>query len=344
MVRKIEEKNYAISMVRLIATALIVLCHIERFFEHPLALWFNVGVQIFLCMSGYLYGQKKLNGDELSFYKKQFSKILLDYYIVIIPMIILYYICAKSVFSWVPAARTLFAYGPPFILGGGHLWYVQFCLVCYLFTPLLARIFDKIFEGAVKEIVIKSILFGILVFILFETFFRYFTSAWIMCYVFGFFLGRLFGERRYLCLSRGVTLIIIALAIIMNTIQIVQDYILHYELTEMTSLFYLYFCNYAHTFLGCSLFVILKIFFSHIFGEGCPFVIQTICSWSDRISYDIYLVHEFFLEGPFALIAITACVPINIAIFLTATIMSAVLINQVSALTIRWLKRNRFLQ
>lgn len=221
---------------------------------------------------------------------------------------------------------------------------MQFCLVCYLFTPLLARIFDKIFEGTIKEIVIKSILFGILVFILFETFFRYFTSVWIMCYVFGFFLGRLFEERKYLRLSRGVTLIIIALAIIMNTIQILQDYVLYYEFTEMTSLLYLYFCNYAHTFLGCSLFVILKVLFSHIFGEGCPLVIQTICSWSDRISYDIYLVHEFFLEGPFALIAITACVPINIAIFLTATIMSAVLINQVSALTIRWLKRNRFLQ
>lgn len=131
MVRKIEEKNYAISMVRLIATALIVLCHIERFFEHPLALWFNVGVQIFLCMSGYLYGQKKLNGDDLSFYKKQFSKILLDYYIVIIPMIVLYYICAKSVFSWVPAARTLFAYGPPFILGGG-----AFVVCAVLFSVL----------------------------------------------------------------------------------------------------------------------------------------------------------------------------------------------------------------
>ena len=40
--------------------------------------WFNVGVQIFLFMSGWLYGKKKID-DPVSFIKKNSFKILKDY-------------------------------------------------------------------------------------------------------------------------------------------------------------------------------------------------------------------------------------------------------------------------
>ena len=140
MLNETKEKDYAISIVRLIATTLIVLCHIERYFGHPLTQWLNVGVQIFLCMSGYLYGQKKFDGDDLAFYKKQFLKILLDYYIVIVSMITLCFICARDSLSLISVARTFFAYGPPFIPGGGiygmynFAWYaICLPLFCHVF-------------------------------------------------------------------------------------------------------------------------------------------------------------------------------------------------------------------
>lgn len=43
--------DYSVSLIRLIATIFIITCHIMQYLSIELAWWFNVGVQIFLCMS-----------------------------------------------------------------------------------------------------------------------------------------------------------------------------------------------------------------------------------------------------------------------------------------------------
>lgn len=53
-------KNNAISFIRMIAMEMIIICHIMQYYDFVLAWWFNVGVQIFLCISGFLYGQKAI--------------------------------------------------------------------------------------------------------------------------------------------------------------------------------------------------------------------------------------------------------------------------------------------
>lgn len=51
-----RQMDYSISFIRLISFLLIITCHIQQYLNIVLAWWFNVGVQIFLCISGYLYG------------------------------------------------------------------------------------------------------------------------------------------------------------------------------------------------------------------------------------------------------------------------------------------------
>ena len=67
-----KNKDYGISMARLLAMLGVIICH---FMSSPminmgaLAFLFNVGVQIFLFISGYLYG-KRDSIDIIPFYKK----------------------------------------------------------------------------------------------------------------------------------------------------------------------------------------------------------------------------------------------------------------------------------
>ena len=77
MIRK-EKTNYdySISLVRLLAAIFIIACHIMQYLHMELAWWFNVGVQMFLCMSGFLYGQKGVIEDDLTFYRKNIIKKL----------------------------------------------------------------------------------------------------------------------------------------------------------------------------------------------------------------------------------------------------------------------------
>lgn len=62
-------KDYSISYFRFIAMCFIVLCHIMQrdVFSTSIAganikwaFWFNIGVQMFLFLSGYLYGKKDI--------------------------------------------------------------------------------------------------------------------------------------------------------------------------------------------------------------------------------------------------------------------------------------------
>lgn len=51
------KKNYSVSFARFMAVLLIIGCHLlQHIFVSNLAWVFNVGVQIFLVVSGYLYG------------------------------------------------------------------------------------------------------------------------------------------------------------------------------------------------------------------------------------------------------------------------------------------------
>ena len=67
-----EEKNASISLIRMVAMSFIIICHIFQTYGNELAWWFNVGVQIFLIISGYLYCSKDYSAESpLKILKKQ---------------------------------------------------------------------------------------------------------------------------------------------------------------------------------------------------------------------------------------------------------------------------------
>ena len=93
-----KEKDYAISVIRFIAMLLIIFCHILQYYGNDLAYLLNVGVPIFFCVSGYLYGGKEIK-NAYQFIKKNYFKLLLDYWVVLSLTIIIYYIGARELLS-----------------------------------------------------------------------------------------------------------------------------------------------------------------------------------------------------------------------------------------------------
>ncbi len=108
-----HNRDYSISCARFIAMCFIIICHMMQRDDFASningahiswAFWFNVGVQMFLFLSGYLYGGKD-SIDTISFYKKNFPKLLIDYYIFI--FIILVVIHFSPLFNIIPPPLTL---------------------------------------------------------------------------------------------------------------------------------------------------------------------------------------------------------------------------------------------
>lgn len=183
-----KQKDYAISLCRFIALLLIIACHICQFYEKELAWWLNVGVQLFLIISGFLYGRRN-KIQVADFYKKNLSKVLVDYYLYLIVIVPVHIYIIKYSISCSDYIKLILGLGTR-IPGLGHLWFISTIVLCYLITPLLLPIMNKprwllylCSAGVIIEI-ICIILPGL-------------TGAWINCYIIGFVYGYLYRKNDF---------------------------------------------------------------------------------------------------------------------------------------------------
>lgn len=305
----IEKKDYKISIIRMIAFCLIVTCHIMQYLGMELAWWFNIGVPIFLCISGYLYGQKSIK-NEMEFYIKQAKKILIPYFIVVLPVIFIQVIFYPKDISFVQIIRALLCNS--ILSGGEHLWFIPTILFCYFLTPFLEEYFNYFYERGNFKFLIGWVILVVLFALIFGGFLRYFNPPWITCYMIGYTLGFLKNIKSKLY---KVICICISIISLFNVLQIYLDYIVKIDLDGILEKVYILFCTYNHVFLGISLFVILEVLFRYIDITNIK-LIKKLCDISDCYSYEGYLVHQFMILGPMTLMDLTENLIFNIFLIL----------------------------
>lgn len=226
-------------------------------------------------------------------------------------------------------------------LGGvHHLWFIPYILICYLFTPLL---FDlKVYiKSKAKNLIslVKYILLIMLIECVYSIAFKsYFNSAWINSYIFGFFLPDIIN---YIEKNRQKSYIIISI-IIGIVLNIIKKYIRYdfqptLENGSLNWLFCQYYINYSRVFFAISLFVSFKYFGNIILQyilnnnkmrlKSC---ITKILDFSDEYSFDVYICHMIYIKGPLSLLNITSIYIVNILIMLLVTIISSIILRDIS--------------
>ncbi len=321
MIERREEKSASISLIRMVAMSFIIICHIFQTYDNELAWWFNVGVQIFLIISGYLYCSKNYSiGSPLKILKKQFKKILIPYYLWIAIVILIYIFLSPETLSVNRIVSSLFCSGT--LVGQGHLWYIPYILFCYIITPYLFWIKSKIRNTNLKNSILTWLV--ILAFLLvISTFYKsYFKPDIISCYILGYAIADLFD--RFENIKKKTTLIILFISIIFNTIKICLQYIYNFELDGIFNIAFSYFKSYSHVILGLSIFLTLLYL-----CKGIRY--YKILSLSDKISYEIYLVHALFILSPLNLLFLTNIVWINILVSVLCTMISGIFLNYISS-------------
>ena len=297
---------------------MIITCHMMQYFNFLLAWWFNVGVQIFFCISSFLYGQKE-ETDVLGFYHRRFKKILHPYWITVIIFGIIEFFFFRETFSIKQFVGALFARTT--ISGGEHLWFIPAILMCYVITPLLNEVRNLVeqkkisgVKGTLATVVAASLFFGL--------FANYFNPAWISCYVIGYWIGVNKKER---FISESTLLVVFTiLALPLNLLQAYISYI--WKPDFISSGLYTHWCNYNHVWLGIFLFLLgMKIFKKARFG-------RKVLNLTDRYSYETYLVHQFFILGPMSLMAVTSWLSLNIIIIYGCILVSAFALKKLEGL------------
>lgn len=302
-----KQYDYSISLIRCVSMCCIVSCHIMQYLGSELAWWLNVGVQIFLCLSGYLYGDKRIDG--IRFLKRSFRKILVGYYIVLIPCGLIALLWLKTI-DLTRFCRALFM--STTISGGEHLWFVPVILCCYLFTSILSESYENV--RTVKKWAKYTLGWLVLTYIVFKYFFYFFSPVWMSCYLAGFALKRLeMLQGRQIYLTEALPLLV--LTAMMNGVRIISSYYAELPIPDFER-----FCSYSHALLGISLFVVFRKCFRNV--GAWP-----ILKFSDKYSYEIYLVHQFVILGPMSLMRITSRKYFNIAVILAIILILAVILK-----------------
>ena len=310
--------DYSISLIRLISIIFIITCHMMQYYNFFLAWWFNVGVQIFFCISGYLYGQKK-SIFPLNFYKRRFKKILHPYWITVVIFGVVEVAFFRNDFSIKHFIGALLCRTT--ISGGEHLWFIPVILMCYVITPLLNAVRARKASNGLKDVII-TVLITTLFFGLFAS---YFNPAWMSCYVLGFWIGvnkqeHFFGEDVFLVIF-GI------LAIPLNLIQAYLSYLLKPEF--ISGRIYAYWSDYNHVWLGIFIFLALMTITRNVrWGVKS----RKVLDLADRYSYETYLVHQFFILGPISLMAVTSWLPLNIIIIYGCILVSSFVLKKLEGL------------
>ena len=213
-----KNKDYSISCARFIAMVFIVACHMMQKDDFASdiygahigwAFWFNVGVQMFLFISGYLYG-KKNRIDTVEFYKKSFPKLLIDYYVFVFIILIAIHFSplwdtdSNGIIGLLTFSST--------IPGLGHLWFVPTILFCYLLSPILSEILNAIDKRSNIRFWAEAILLLLVIRVVIKRFFGYFNPAWINCFVIGMIFSRIEqksmkSKRVFACLTAVLSML-----------------------------------------------------------------------------------------------------------------------------------------
>lgn len=302
-----------ISIVRFISVLMIVLCHIFQAYGNFLAFHFNVGVFTFLFISGFLFGIKVID-NVLEFYKKRIKRLIIPYYFFIISISIIYLLFFREKFGLILILKNLlciqwFSEGLPKI---GHLWYITCILICYLFTPILQKLFDSFSKRIMR--IFLLVLFCVLVI---ANYILKYNFVSIYSYVLGYYVSRVLLQKRYDAKIPKKYLVLVIIVGMLAEIAVLSMNVISVSLpgvlVEISKLFV------------SSAIVSLCILIKNIYNKF-PRLFLIV----DKYSYEVYLTHHLWILGVFSLVKITKYISVNILLVIVLTMLSSLVLNFVS--------------
>lgn len=295
---------------------LIIFCHICQYYDSEWAWWLNVGVQIFFIISGYLYGSKHID-EPISWFKRQLIKILIPYWAFLTIAILTYgFICpanlsVTNIISSYLTAGTL--------KGIEHLWFVNYILFCYLITPYLAFLRDYLSRYSLRKTLFVLIaVFGIysIISILLNIHYR---PGEVCCYIIGYFISSI-QSRSQKDVIKICAYMSIPLCILSNALFSYLKYVMEVDMYQGHSL---HITEFSHLFLGLAISTCFMTCFNKIKANS-------MLSFSDKYSYEIYLVHQLFILSPLTLLEATDQKIFNLFITISVIVVAGILLNVAS--------------
>lgn len=324
------KRDTGVSAIRNLSLLAIICCHILQGLNIEAAFWVNLGVQVFLFMSGFLYGQKDIE-NPLKWYIRQFKKIFVPYVLVVIVIILI-----DTKYFRISYSRTSILFNLLGIQGFrgiiptiSHTWFVSYILICYFLTPLLQSF--KLEKLNNFQIIIFLVICALFLFMFDILAITVISSAWIFNYILGYtfakkYLNRDENQSKFVLIFTCLTFLVLIPRVIMQY----QLFDIHIPTILMNRLKYIKY--YSHVLLGSWIFIILYLILSKY-----NIKYNKLLHFSDKYSYCIYLVHQIFILNHMSILHLTNSLTLNIVLILFLSILFGVILKWESDIIIKCL-------
>ena len=325
------KRNNAISLARVCAMLLIIACHLSTWFNLNsfVGQFFNVGVQVFLLISGLLYSNREIKQVK-RWIINRWLKICLPVLVWIIFIIIFEYLAYRvfpnglevllyllnlqgmsRIITFFPSIDSTGAFS-----GCGHLWFVTIIFVCYLSMILIKKIEQD-------NNIMTNRLFWTSAIICFVG--LSFTKISISC-ILTFYIGYAIGKN--IELENKISTPKYTILTLLMVLSILLRIIMRNKL-DGTNMYNIVIVGITHTVLA------VWILFSIILAYNNVPIVKRIASTNfikklDRESYYIYISHNYFLASRiFSLSIISNSKVVQFTVFLILTIVFAFTIRRI---------------
>lgn len=317
-------KNNAISLTRIIAMLMIILCHLSSWLGiNVLAQFLNVGVEIFLIISGYLYSNRKID-NPFDFIIQRWKKLCIPMYVVFV-ILFFYKILVKNnidVIKTIPV-YLLNLQGVGFFIGQfqiptlieiGPLWFITIIMINYILLILVKRFERESFWKSKKKVnVVYIILFVVdCILAIFGIQIAYFLVFFI-----GYAIGKLEIKRKkksYFILSLGMVLSIL--------IRLIGKIFL-----DGTIVYNNIIAILTHVVLGLWIYETICLFY-HKRKDFCDKICkERYWHWLEEHSMLIYMTHYMFLVGDFNVANLHIAIFFEVIIFAVCVLVFSKLLK-----------------
>ena len=315
-----------IVLLQLIGASMILACH---FFQKeniaPLGELFISGVPLFLFVSGFLSGLK--NGNYQKWLIKRAIRILIPFFLWVIPSMIILWINDHALISkgqvffiltnmqglnYIYWKSELYSS----VAGLGHLWFTTVIMVCYLLVPIFNKLVNMGFKNKTWIIIICIMILIVQPCL---------TQIGIQSsYIITFFLGYLISKKG--CVITNKLLINLSFLVFIVTL---LRFILM-RIIDGSNYYDRYFALISAATIGIWIFFIM-----FWISSKRPMLVQTISknnwiAYLSNISFEIYIVHFWFLEGKWQIAKYISNVIFSDFIVVIITIIFASMLHFVS--------------
>lgn len=298
-----QKESVAISYLRVIAMLSIVTCHFMQALDNKLAWVFNIGVQVFLLLSGYLYGHKPIDNWKEWLYKR-FERIYVPFLLFIISIIPAYalncMITWKHLVVYIVDIQGLWGG----VKGLGHLWFLTAIAICYVLTPLLQC--TRKFSSILIWLIVAS--FIAVELLIPEYGFR---VSWFILYATGYYLAHCNNWEK-------VSLSFVCFVGLVLSIQSCT-----WDMIKSTD-------HINSLVMHVSGAVLIVLFFLALSSRFNIIRVPKVVSWFDQYSFQIYIVHHSLIMPPFGLLNITDSITLNIVIIIAYILLAAMSLSLIS--------------